>query len=159
MKDSSRCNSWLTFVGFRTGADQDITHHEFNFKTTARCGPGQFRIRDNQFGKHRQWRHAFGQQQVPFAYLVAPIFDPPTGRAMLARNIGHRHPGHHAFQRDPSLLGLRAPPPSAWALDHLQPRNPNTLGGDQIDAHSSVSLQNQHLRHTAASRLRGSDQQ
>jgi hypothetical protein len=132
----------LTLIDATTHADDDVGHDDLEI------GPmdSQWRFRrgiiDHQFREHRQARHALGHHQIAFAYLLAPIVNLPAGRAMLVRNIGHRHAGHHAFRRDPCPLCLRAPPPATWPLDHFQPGNPNTFRAVQMDAHFAVYFQN-----------------
>ncbi len=77
---------------------------------------------------------------------------------MLARNIGHCHPGHLAFRRNPCALSSRAPQPPTGSLDHFQPRNPKTSWAVQMDAHFAVSIKIQHLRAKHARRMHRSRQ-
>jgi len=106
-------------------ADHDVAHDNLNAGITTTRQHNRFAILDDQFGEHWQGRHALGHHQVPFAYLLAPIVNLPTCRAVLARNIGYNHPGHHTFHRDPRPLCLRAPTTTARPLDHLKPGNHN----------------------------------
>lgn len=121
---------------------------------------GRFRrsVINHQFREHRQGRHALGHHQIAFAYLLAPIVNLPTCRAIPPRNIGYRHAGHQAFRRDPCTLCLRAPPPTTRPLDYFQPGNPNAHRAAKLDAHFAVSFEIQHLNSTCAPRMQASGQ-
>jgi hypothetical protein len=94
----------------------------------------------HQFREHNQGRHALGHHQPPAASETCQRVVPCP-----ARDIGHRC---QALRRDPRPVRLRAPTPTARPLDHLQPRNPNTLRAVQVDAHFAVSVQIRSLRAT-----------
>ncbi len=147
---TSRCRSpcrpdrpgQLLLIGTRTRPDHDITDKDLEI---APCDNRRRRSRaviDHQFREERQSRHALGQHQVAFAYLLAPIVDLPAGRAVFARNFSDLNPGHHALCRDTRPLCLRAPTTTARPLDYLKPGNPSPHRAAQLDAHFAVYFQN-----------------